>query len=178
MPKSKKSKGKQMKKIFKILSIFAACSFTPTVAAEDIEVYEINILEYGEFKAYSVKEKYAENTLLGKMTVLKEIELLKQTDTIDGSIGTQFGVKYFVKGLPKGANVPLSVRLLHPITTDPDTQQTSMIEEWIAKAKIGSANYSGWIFEYKWEIVQGEWTILISYNGKKLAEKKFTVQIK
>ena len=112
------------------------------------------------------------------MTVLKEIVLLKQTDTIDGSIGTKFGVKYFVKGLPKGANVPLSVRLLHPITTNPDTQQTSMIEEWIAKAKISSANYSGWIFEYKWEIVQGEWTILISYNGKKLAEKKFTVQIK
>ncbi len=72
----------------------------------------------------------------------------------------------------------MSVRLLHPITTNPDIQQISTIEEWIAKAKIGSANYSGWIFEYKWEIATGEWAIQISFNGKKLAEKKFTVQIK
>ena len=160
------------------MSIFAAYSFTSTAAAEDIEVYGIDILEYGEFKSNSVKRKYAGNTLLGQMTVLNEIELLKQTDTIEGSIGTQFGVKYFVKGLPKRANVPLSVRLLHPITTNPDTQQTSTIEEWIAKAKIGTANYCGWIFEYKWEIVPGEWTIQLLYDGETLAEKKYTVQIK
>ena len=167
-----------MKKIFYILCLFGTSNFTPPVVAEDIEVYEIDILEYGEFKAYSVKRKNAENTSLGKMTVLKEIELLKQTDTIEGSTGTQFGVKYFVKGSPKGANVPLSVRVLHPITTNPNTQQTSTIEAWIANAKIGSANYSGWIFEYKWEIVPGEWTIQLLYEGEKLAEKKYTVKIK
>ena len=167
-----------MEKIFIILSIFAVCSFTSFIAADDIEVYEIDILEYGEFKAYSVKRKDAENTSIGKMTILKEIELLKQNNTIDSSIGTQFGMKFFVKGSPKGASIPLSVRVLHPKTTNPDTQQTSTIDEWIANAKIGSANYSGWIFEYNWEVVPGEWTIQLLYNGKKLTEKKYTVQIK
>ncbi len=167
-----------MKKKFIIITIFSVYCFTRPVVAEDIEVYQIDILEYGEFKAYSVKRKNAENTSIGKMTVLKEIELFKQTNTIEGSIGTQFGVKYFINGSPEGANVPLSVRMVHPKTINPDTQQISTIDEWIAKNKIGSSNFSGWIFEYKWEIVPGEWTIQLLYDGEILAEKKFTVQKK
>lgn len=166
-----------MKK-FIIISIFSVYWFTRPVVAEDIEVYQIDILKYGEFKAYSVRRKDAENTSIGKMTVLKEIELLKQTNSIEGSLGTQFGVKYFVKGSPKGANVPLSVRMVHPKMTNPDTLQTSTIDEWIANNKIGSSNFSGWIFEYEWEIVPGEWTIQLLYDGEILAAKKFSVQNK
>lgn len=167
-----------MKKILILLFIFTSFGLALSAAAENIKIFEIEILEYGEFKAYSVERKDAVNTSLGKMTVLKEIELVKQTGTIDGLLGVQFGVKYFIEGSPKGASVPLSVRLFHPKTTNPDTQQASTMDEWIANAKVGKANYSGWIFEYQWEITPGEWTIQLLHEGVTLAEQKFIVQLK
>lgn len=167
-----------MKPIVLILFFFAACGAALPGIADEIKVDGIEILAYGEFKATSLTTKDAENTSLGKMTVLKDIELVKQSNIIDADTGTQFGVKYFVKGSPKGTNVALSVRLLHPATSNPDRKNSSTSETWVANAKVGSANYSGWIFEYAWELVPGDWTLQLYYKDQKMLEKKFLVRRK
>ncbi len=161
-----------------ILSLFALCCPALPAAADEIKVDGIEVVAYGEFKAASVTTKDAENTSLGKMTVLEDIELVKQSDVINAATGTQFGVKYLVKGSPKGTNVALSVRLLHPPTINPDAKKPSTSETWVANAKVGSANYSGWIFEYAWEMVPGDWILQLFYKDSKLLEKKFIVKRK
>ena len=167
-----------MKPTLLILSFFAACCVFLPAAADDITVNAIEIIAYGEFQAAPRTTKDAKNTSLGKMTVLEEIELVKQSDVIDAATGTQFGVKYLVKGSPKGTNVALAVRLLHPPTTNPDTKKTATSETWVANAKVGSANYSGWIFEYDWELVPGDWILQLFYKDRKLLEKQFIVKRK
>jgi len=154
-----------------ILAFFledAATSIPPKV--EDIE-----IIQYGIFEAVEIRKMEAEGTAVGTIHLVRESRHAKETDNIPGTIGTRFGICYIVRGRPKEEKVVLLVKVLHPATKNPKTQVTRIIDQWKSYKKIGHVHCSGWKFEYDWEIVPGQWIIQLSYEGRKLAEKTFTV---
>ncbi|HUU50354.1 MAG TPA: DUF3859 domain-containing protein [Nitrospinota bacterium] len=162
-------------RIIGISLLVCLLSFPIAACAEEVEVYGIDIVEYGEYRSIVAGKGGAEDTSLGYINILQEIELIKKTTTINGIIGNLFGLRYKVKGQPSGKKVILTVKIIHPETKNPETQQITSIDQWRTTTNIGDITYTGWRFEFDWEIVPGKWTIGLWHEGRKLIEKTFTV---
>lgn len=139
------------------------------------KVGDIDIIQYGIFEVIEVRKTKAKGTAVGTIYLAKEPKLVKETDKIPGTVGTNFGICYIVNGHPKGEKVVLLVKLQHPATKNPKTQELRVSDEWKSYKRIGYIHCSGWKFEYDWEIVPGQWIFQLFYEGTKLAEKTFTV---
>ena len=76
-----------------------------------------------------------------------------------------------------GAEVPLDFVIVYPAPglVDPAEPQPLLESRYSRNKKIGETVYLGYGFENDWEIVPGEWSFEIWFEGRKLASQSFTV---
>ena len=154
--------------------------FASVTQSKESTILSIDILEYGMFDSTIIKKQVAENTSAGVSNLIKDFKLIKQTTDIPGKLGNQFGLKFAAKGIAAKAKIKLSVKLIHPMTVNPETKKEVTEEQWTAYAKVageGCSGCTGWTFDYPWEIVPGKWIFQLWYEDNKLAEKTFTIHL-
>jgi hypothetical protein len=115
------------------------------------------------------------DVVLGVTTTHATLE--QSTTTIPGKLRQEFGLRYEIAGAPTGARVMLDVVIKYPPPgMDDPTQLNTVVERGFSTVKeIGETVYLGYAFDYLWEIVPGTWSFEIWYQGRKMAEQKFTV---
>ena len=96
---------------------------------------------------------------------------------IQARIGLVFGVRFFVVGEPKEAEVKLRFVTRYPLPglRNPMTRIDKLRDEQTGPAKIGWADFRGYSFDYDWEIVPGVWTFEVWDGDRKLVEQQLTV---
>lgn len=140
-----------------------------------IKINALNIVDYGLVESDQPTLIIdAPGTSLGRIIAARS-RLINKTDKIRGSVGSKFGIFYIVEGEPELEAISLSVKVTHPPLKNPKKDKPSYSDEWVSSPSVGVRHYEGWIFEYEWETAPGKWTFEISYEGKKLAEKTFTI---
>ena len=143
----------------------------------DVEVTEVDIYQYGIFKSHINDIIHNPTSVTGTEAVITIKNFLKKTLSVPAVIGKHFGIIYVIKGKPDGAKVNIKIRILHPPIKNPETNEIFKFTEFMYTVKIGSHEFYGWMFQHKWELEPGKYTIEIFYNGKKMAEQMFTVFI-
>jgi hypothetical protein len=146
--------------------------------ANAADISKIKILEYGIFEAQQTRSVEARDTSSGVISLLNNIKLVKETNTIFADIGTRFGIRYSVEGDINGANVEISVKVLHPRMVNPSNNKELTLDQWTIYKEIGKNGYSGWTFDHSWELVPGDWIIQLWCADRKLAEQSFTIFLK
>ncbi|MGH7005817.1 MAG: DUF3859 domain-containing protein, partial [Alphaproteobacteria bacterium] len=58
----------------------------------------------------------------GEMNLVSNVRLTKETREVMGQLGTAFGFRYRILGVPEGATV--TIRTRHPRLTNPETGKT------------------------------------------------------
>lgn len=109
---------------------------------------------------------------------LRTRKFVEEKDTVPGTLGTSFGFVFTVspKVDPKGEGPrSLTARYLHPPMANAMTREIVTMHEIPLNTRPGEAGMVSWVFAREWEISQGEWSLQLWGDGKKLAEKKFTV---
>ena len=146
-----------------IIGLAVLCPF----ASYASEVDSVDIIDYGLYKTAFAQWEQAPNTQRGEIQLIGARELLRRTKRIPGKRGTEFGIRYVVKGQEEGGQVDLLVRVLH--------SETQSSDEWEISRQIGTPSFDGWKLGNDSEIVPGKLTIQLFHQGTKLAEKSFTV---
>jgi hypothetical protein len=156
-----------------LLLLFAATG----AYAQTARVDRIDVVEYGIFTANTQSMQSAPGTASGTVSTVADIRHAATTRTIPAQQGIRFGFRYTVIGAPAGADVPLHMVTIFPPPglTNPATQQRKAQSEYDSSATIGTASYKGYQLTDPWEVVPGVWTLQIWYQGRKLAEQKFTI---
>jgi len=140
------------------------------------EVTGIEIVDYGVIGIMSEKIMVdAPDTATGKKTGLKKADIKETTDEIPAKVGIAFGVTYIVHGKPRKADIKILVKRFHPRFTNPKSQKSYTAEQSTWNREIGKVTMNGFHFAEEWEVVPGEWIFQFWYEGRKLAEKIFTV---
>lgn len=143
------------------------------------KIRTLNIIDYGLVESAQSRSLDAPGTSLGKTigTNMESLKVIKKTDKIFGSVGNKFGIFYVAEGEPEleGKEIKLSVKVSHPALKNPKKGEPIYCDEWVSSTIVNARHYDGWMFEYEWETVPGKWIFEIFYEGKKLAEKTFTV---
>jgi len=139
------------------------------------EVSGGEIVEYGRAVAEVERRVEEKGSVTGYRTIIKNVNVVEQTNRIPATIGTRFGMSYRITGSPEGYGIKLTKKMRLPGLKDPKAGKVIYSSEYELERPIGRLLYTGYTFEEEWECVPGEWTIEFWYGGKKLAEKTFTV---
>ena len=154
-------------KSFLIASMILSIPLLWAATSIAAEVNSIDIIDYGLYKTTFAHWQEAPDTHRGEIQIVGEKELVRRTRIVPGKGGTEFGIRYVVNGQDAGGQVDLLVKVSH--------SKMDSSEEWVTSRQIGAPSFDGWKFDSNSEIVPGKLTIELFHQGRKLAEKTFTV---
>src|SRR5262249_5067774 len=115
----------------------------------------VEILDYGIYATGPRTTVPMPISVSGKMNLVADVRLTEKTREVLGQLGTSFGFRYRVLGVPNGAN--LVIRTLHPRLTNPETGKSMSYGEREQEASSGGERYTGYSFDASYEIAEGEW---------------------
>ncbi|MDA8098814.1 MAG: DUF3859 domain-containing protein [Nitrospiraceae bacterium] len=153
-------------------ALIACALIAASGAASAAEVTGVDIVSFGIYKP---AEKEAPQNASDDVLHASRWTLVKQGDRVPATLKTSFGIDFIVKGTPEGEPVEITLIYLHPTMTNATTGRKMDTQEVQVKAILGKQIHEGYTFDHDWELVTGAWLLEVTHNGKKLAEKMFSV---
>ena len=162
----------------RILALFAMLVFSAAAIATQpaqADKPRVEIIDHGLYVTGPSTRAPMPISVSGTMNMVSNVRLTKETRDVMGQLGTAFGFRYRVEGVPAGATV--TIRTLHPKLTNPDTGRSMDYGERDQTVTPGEERYTGFSFDATYEIAEGDWAFQIIYKGEVLAEQKFKVVV-
>jgi hypothetical protein len=135
---------------------------------------KVEIIDYGIYSADVVREE-GKDSPAGKTNYLSGIRLLRQTDRVPAVIGTRFGIRFLVRGVPATETVALRAVILYPGLRPPGSERPVYRTEDVIHVTAGETFFQGILLEFDWGLVPGKWTFQLFSGEKLMAEKAFEV---
>jgi hypothetical protein len=115
----------------------------------------------------------------GKQDLFNEPRLLVETGHIPGRTGVQFGVFFKLETEPADSHgtvlLRLQVYIPEPGIWDSRSQTYVHVANDLSDCVLGKPCLLGYGIDTKNEIVPGEWTLVVSFQGKELLTQRFVV---
>ena len=169
---------KDSKNIFPIISLSVSCFILFLAIISQVESLFMNydvkygvITNYGIFEIPSTRIENGTEKILYKQRILKN-----NTNDIPAKLGTRFGFNYVIAGEPDGEGVSLKKIIQYPKPGLISKTKTTLADTFDINVKLNEINYSGFIFEYKEELIPGIWTFEYFYKGRRIMQKEFNVK--
>jgi hypothetical protein len=135
----------------------------------------VEILDHGTYETGARTSVPMPISVSGRMNLVSHVRLLQETREVLGQLGTSFGFRYRVLGVPAGAVV--TIRTRHPRLTNPETGRSMDYGEREQAVTAGEERYTGFSFDATYEIAEGDWSFQIIYRGRVIGEQKFKVVV-
>ncbi|MBU1039894.1 MAG: DUF3859 domain-containing protein [Proteobacteria bacterium] len=147
-------------------------------AAPKITITGVKVLEFGVYTSTVTKREKVASVVDGIKDRATDFKLVRKSTLVDAGLGTGIGMKYVLRGSPKGAAVNIDVVVRHPAMVNPETKETMTQSTATFERVIGQGEYAVWSFDIPADLVPGEYVIELVYEGKVLAQKVFRVKIR
>ncbi len=136
------------------------------------------ILQYGTYKLIrGGKILKSDITSTGKAVSRPVLQKIKQTKMIAIDKDVYFAYQYRLSNFVKNQGIVKLKRVLnHPEITLSDGKKVSH-SEYMIKGRVKQGEvfaFDGYALNEDYEMVEGDWTFQIWYQGKKLVEQTFT----
>lgn len=166
--------GPHVMRRFVTLALIAACLLAAPAAADS--ALSVEVRDFGIYHTRADKRVPHPNSATGEMNIISHLRFIRKTKKIAAQLGRSFGWRYRLLGLPDNARV--TFRTLHPPITNPATGQTKT-SSWrtIIVRKPNDLRYTGYTFDYMWELAEGRWAFQVMYDGKVIGEQSFNVVV-
>ena len=163
-----------MKSPFLFLFLFACCSVASAAEAQG------KVTSYGVFRL-SGKEEVVKSpdTPTGVTRIAADTPvLIAPTNHIPAKMGVLFGMWYEITNVaaPDG-DISVTKVARHPPLKKPDGT-TSTGFKFVEKQSVKDGRVNAWTgygFDYDYELVAGDWEIEMQLNGKTVCKQKFIV---
>ena len=150
-----------------------------TVWAQAPRIERVDIVDYGIYESSVTRRIEDSKAAGGSRSGVQMIKIKERTSSIQAHRGLQFGIRFFVVGEPKEAEVKLKFVTRFPVQgmRNATAGVTSYRNEYAGAAKVGWADFFGYSFDEDWEMVPGVWTFEVWDGERKLVEQSITVAI-
>jgi len=164
--------------MFSCLILFVILTVGDAQAAVKSQPPTGKIIGYGIYKVVDQGVRYQDKkSTAGYADRGVQVALISKTESIPLKKGVTFGIQWEAQGLPEGP-VKILIKVKHPRTTKPDGRiSTSSDEIRSFVSEKGQIKNAGDYYQLSedWEMLPGEWSISIVYEGKVLCKKVFNV---
>ena len=165
-----------MKRIFSGIGLFLFLGYGCAAAPPKAEDVSAKILDFGIYNE-KVLEIIKDKSVPGGKRGTVRYSLVEETDKIPAKLGISFGFRYHLSGVPMKSKLKLKRLYFFPGQglTDTVKGKTYYKAQLDNELTVRENMEIGYKFEHPWELVPGKWSFQVWYEGKKLAEKTFTV---
>lgn len=157
------------------LVLAVSCWTGASLASGTVEVWGVDVINFGTYSAAIQQMEDITHSPGGRRRIVTKTRFLEETTRIPAVLGTRFGFRYVVNGIPKKEKVCIKVRKIYPGLKDPRNDNLLYSHEYIREHEIGEIYGTGYGFDHDWELVPGEWVFQLLYEGKILGEISFEV---
>lgn len=139
------------------------------------------IIEYGRYSSEIISLTPAENTSGNVLLQTKNVKHVETTKKIPARVGESFGLRIQYSNLPTDRDYVIHDVTFHPPIKQPNgTVLTQSSEDRKFKAgtfppKNQESSRWTWVKGFEYELVPGEWTSVISVDGKEVTRFTFHV---
>lgn len=160
-----------------VLSLLLLLLVSTGAYAQTPQIDRIDVVEYGIYTVNTESTLSAPGVAGGTRNIVSDIRHAATTRNVPAQKGVKFGYRFTVIGAPAGTIVPIHMVVILPLPglRDPAMQKPFTRDEYDRTAGIGTTSFTTYSLDDDWEVVPGIWTFQIWYQGRKLAEQKFTV---
>jgi hypothetical protein len=158
----------------RLIALFAVLWLASPALAR-AEKPRVEILDYGTYATGPRKTIPMPVSVSGTMNIVSGVRLMRQTREVIGQLGTSFGFRYRVLGVPPGAKIV--IRTKTPMLTNPETHKSMDYAEREQAVMPGEERYTGYSFDSTYEIGEGDWTFQIIYQGRVIGEQTFKIVV-
>lgn len=162
-----------MRRILVFLAMLAFSAASVQAEPAQADQPRVAIIDHGIYATGPGTRVPMPISVSGQMNLVTNVRLTKETREVMGQLGTAFGFRYRVEGVPAGATV--TIRTRHPKLTNPETGKTMDYGERDQTVSPGEERYTGFSFDATYEIAEGDWSFQIVYRGHVIGEQKFKV---
>ena len=167
-----------------LLNLVDVVGLRTAIAQQLFKPVDVEILDWGFSAKRIIGQQPAPGTASGYFLQgdPSEDTPITHAEQINACLGTQFGIRYRLKGYDDETSVPgapieltarLNVEWSHPPMHAPNGNILTIDRSWtIATPR---ARFSGWLFEGPYELVSGEWTIALRDGDRLLGQQTFQV---
>lgn len=137
----------------------------------------VQMLDYGEYSAERLRSEPDPGQIAGQRAIIDNLQHRRAAEVILGRPGVVFGLRYRVLD-PALNGRSVTHRLIHPRQTNPATGQSATRQDF--PYRIDAAAPEHWhffMFEFDWELADGEWTFQVIADGQVILERKFKVEV-
>lgn len=134
------------------------------------------IVEYGLYRPSVAPVRFTDSTsVTGERFEIDEVEFTRQTKAIPLELGKGFGIRYRLRGLPKGRPVDVRWRVVFP---RPGIRGASSWEHGLRESTADGTllHHLLYDFHYTWEMVPGTWTFEVAVDGAPACSFAFQVR--
>lgn len=137
------------------------------------------IMRFGTYEKGMVAERRKAPDAAAGYTSSGNYKYLEKTVTVKIKKNIGFGFEYKINNLPDNKSDKIEVIAKHPsITNNEGITYTVSRDFWPIRPVNGVYNNAlVYFFSNRYEMVPGEWTLIIKYNNKTLINKTFYVEI-
>ena len=164
-----------MRKFFSLFVVLVFAAMPLAAAPARADQPSVVILDFGLYATGPSTRVPMPISVSGTMNMVSNVRLTKETREVMGQLGTAFGFRYRIEGVPASATV--TIRTLHPKLTNPETGKSMDYGERDQTVSPGEERYTGYSFDSTYEIGEGDWTFQLIYQGRVIAEQKFKVVV-
>jgi hypothetical protein len=136
------------------------------------------VLEFGVYTSTVVSREKSPTVADGIKDRATDFKLVRKSTLVDARLGTSIGLKYVLRGTPKGATVSIEVAVTHPPLVNPETGQSMTYSTATFERVLDQPEHALWSFDTPGDLVPGEYLIELVSEGKVLAKKVFRVRIR
>lgn len=149
----------------------------PLAAAEAATIERVDVLDAGTYTTETGAATADPDAPHGETVAVTAARLVTAGTTLPAALETDFGFRYVVVGAPEGGSLPLDfvVTMPEPGLADPAADEPIRTVRFTRDKTIGAPEYLGYFIEAPWEAMPGSWRFEIWYEGRKLAERSFTL---
>lgn len=137
-----------------------------------IEFKEIN---FGLFETQNIHIEKMLDSPSGNLVLSNSHRLLKKTDKIPVIIGQKFGIEYKIEAVDSKI-ITVEKVWIFPKEIIDDKGKVFKEVRYNAKTLTNYETYTDYNLEKNFEVVKGDWTFQMFYNGHKIYEKIFHLE--
>ncbi len=157
-----------------VLTILYVFVFAASGYSQNSEEITITIDGAGLYATVIEGEREEQGATGGKVVVVSQISLIKETDTIQLRKGARFGF-YITLHCEQEIEAEIEILLIHPEFFDPYKNEWTSRSKTRMRIKSGRPRFYGYLFEEDYEMVSGYWIFEVFYNGNRYATQIFNV---
>lgn len=163
-------------KIINLLILFISIHFLTMLEAVSENKFKFIERNYGIFHSNAIVKdgRISEATI--QHAVIDTALLIKKTNIISAKKGVEFGVEYVLQSKVKEP-VRLLIEWRYPKEI-PDPINGAKIRDikYFIDIETNFVNSSNYTLEQDFEIVKGEWELIIYYENKVIYDRKFVLE--